>query len=307
MELRQLRHFVAVVDAGNLSVAAARANLSQPALSRSIKNLELTLGTRLLERRARGVVPTAAGRIFASEARFILNECQRTRDEIAAFAKGAEGRVALGVAPMFIASIAADALDAVHSVAPSLELMVVEGAYSEMVDQLAAGQLDVLLTQFPESALPRAAVAERLCMVTAIVAAGATNPISRKRKLTAADFVDAKWVTIGRGWDASVIDQYMMSNGLPPPARPLHTNSVVLTKTLIAEKGYVSMLPNHVLTREIERGEINALPMPTGGFRRAAGLMYRARDEQRPGVALVIENLRAACRQFSRRFGKTAA
>ncbi len=307
VELRQLRYLVAVVDAGNLTVASAKVNVSQPALSRSIKNLESTLGARLLERRARGVVPTAAGCLFVAEARFILNECSRAEAEIASFDQGAGRKVAVGVMPMFISSIAADALADVHAAAPSLELMVMEDGYDGMVDQLTDGRLDVMLSTFTKSELPKSLVAERLCAVTAVVAAGADTPLARKRKLKAADFAHAKWVVIGKGWDANVIDQYMMANGLPPPVRPLHTNSVPLAKILIAEKGYVSMLPVHMLAREIARGEIVALPMPAGAFRRAAGLIYRARDKPRRGVAVVIENFRTACRQFSHRYSKLTA
>jgi len=304
MELRQLRHFVAVVEAGNLSVAATRVHLSQPALSRSISKLEAELGARLLERKARGVVPTSAGRVFVAEARFILNECQRARDEVVATAHGDEQRVAVGVVPMFVSSIATGALAALQDKAPNLELLVDEGGIAGLVDRLAAGELDVALTTFTQSSPPKSLIQERLFVVTAVVAAGANNPISRQRRPSAADFSKAKWVTIGQGWDSSVVDQYLMSNGFPPPVRPLHTNSLVLTKTLIAEEGYVSMLPYHMLSREIERGEIVALPLPSGGFRRAAGLMYRSRAEQRQGVALTIEALRAACRAFSSRQGK---
>lgn len=308
MELRQLRHFVAVVEVGNLSVAAARVHLSQPALSRSIKTLESDLGVRLLERRARGVVPTPAGRVFAAEARFILNECRRSKAEIAGLGHGAGGKVAIGVMPMFIPSIAADALADVQAADPSLELLVEESGYDGMIDHVTDGRLDFALATFTQSAIPKSLVAERLFTVTAVVAAGANTPIARKKKkLKAADLIDAKWVVIGRGWDANVIDQYMLANGLPPPVRPLHTNSVPLAKILIAEKGYVSMLPIHMLSREIERGDIVTVPIPAGAFRRAAGLLYRAREEPRRGVTLVIDMFRDACRQFSQRYGKLIA
>ena len=74
MELRQLRHFVMVVDTGNLSRAAERVAISQPALTRSIKNLEESLGVELLERKPRGVVPTEAGVTLYHHSKMVLND-----------------------------------------------------------------------------------------------------------------------------------------------------------------------------------------------------------------------------------------
>ncbi|NDE02288.1 MAG: LysR family transcriptional regulator, partial [Gammaproteobacteria bacterium] len=82
MELRQLRHFVAVVDSANLSRAAERVAISQPALTRSIKNLEDLLGVELLERQPRGVVPTEAGLALYHHAQIVLNACQRLTREV---------------------------------------------------------------------------------------------------------------------------------------------------------------------------------------------------------------------------------
>ena len=76
MELRHLRHFAAVVEAGNLSKAAEKVFISQPALTRSIKNLEDIVGAELLERRPRGMVPTPAGIALYRYAQLMLNEAK---------------------------------------------------------------------------------------------------------------------------------------------------------------------------------------------------------------------------------------
>lgn len=89
MELRQLRHFVAVVECGNLSRASRKVHISQPALTRSIKALEDLLRARLLDRKPRGVVPTPTGDIFYQHAKLILNECARAKDDIADAESGA--------------------------------------------------------------------------------------------------------------------------------------------------------------------------------------------------------------------------
>ena len=77
MEFKQLRHFVAVVECGTLSGAAEILNITQPALTRSIKNLEGDLEAQLLERQSRGVIPTEAGYRLYDQAKMILNEAAR--------------------------------------------------------------------------------------------------------------------------------------------------------------------------------------------------------------------------------------
>ena len=88
MDLRQLRHFVAIFERGNLSKAAEDIFISQPALTRSLKTLEDELGVELLQRHARGTTPTEAGERFYHHAMSILAECSRARLDAAQMANG---------------------------------------------------------------------------------------------------------------------------------------------------------------------------------------------------------------------------
>jgi len=85
MELRHLRYFVAVAEEGSLTNAAERRlHTAQPSLSRQIRDLELEIGVKLLERKARGIALTAAGRVFLDHARLTLMQievaCEAARD-----------------------------------------------------------------------------------------------------------------------------------------------------------------------------------------------------------------------------------
>ena len=94
MELRHLRYFVAVAEAGSLTVAAQRElHTSQPSLSRQIRDLEHELGAQLLTRRARGIELTPAGRTFLDHARFVLSQMEA--------ATGAVRRLAHPAKPCF--------------------------------------------------------------------------------------------------------------------------------------------------------------------------------------------------------------
>lgn len=97
MEFRQLSYFVAVVETGSISAASRQVHVAQPALTRQIRLLEEDLGTRLVERHARGVRLTVAGRALYEEAVQLLDTRTRIRTRLAALGQGVVGKVSLGV------------------------------------------------------------------------------------------------------------------------------------------------------------------------------------------------------------------
>ena len=97
MELRHLRYFVAVAEAGSLTVAAARElHTSQPSLSRQIRDLEDEVGVQLLTRRARGIELTPAGRAFLEHARSVLSQVEAATESARRVAHPAKPSFAMG-------------------------------------------------------------------------------------------------------------------------------------------------------------------------------------------------------------------
>src|SRR5882672_6542076 len=99
MELRHLRYFVAVAETENVSRAALKLHVSQPALSRQIRDLEDELGFLLLERSAKSVRLTEAGRTFLTETRAVLQRAEDAVSAARAKAGGMSGEIQVGYAP----------------------------------------------------------------------------------------------------------------------------------------------------------------------------------------------------------------
>jgi DNA-binding transcriptional LysR family regulator len=133
MELRQLRHFVAVVDSANLSRAAERVAISQPALTRSIKNLEDLLGVELLERQPRGVVPTEAGLALYHHAQIVLNACLRLTREVRELERGTSGTVYVGVGSLYATHITSRVAENLSESQPRLALVINEAFFEELL------------------------------------------------------------------------------------------------------------------------------------------------------------------------------
>lgn len=102
MGLRHLRYFVAVAEEQNVTRAAARLHVSQPPLSRQIRDLEDGLGVTLFERSARSVRLTEAGRVFLMEARAVLARAEEATQTVKAIASGKRGEIHVGYAPMVV-------------------------------------------------------------------------------------------------------------------------------------------------------------------------------------------------------------
>src|SRR5437868_2434165 len=122
MELRHLRYFVAVAEAENVSRAALKLHVSQPALSRQIRDLEEELGFNLLERSAKSVRLTEAGRVFLAESRAVLARVNDAVNAARQIAIGAHGELHVGYAPTLAVRILPPALRAFQSALPGVRV-----------------------------------------------------------------------------------------------------------------------------------------------------------------------------------------
>src|SRR6185437_14865404 len=105
MELRHLRYFVAVAEAENVSRAALKLHVSQPGISRQIKDLEDEIGFQLFERSAKSLKLTEAGKVFLAEAKSILQRAEAAVQNARAVAAGAGGELHVGYAPSLTVKI----------------------------------------------------------------------------------------------------------------------------------------------------------------------------------------------------------
>ncbi len=115
-----------VVEAGNMTAAAQRLGLAQPALGAQIKQLEDELGVKLLVRHSRGVEATEAGKLLAERARSILSEVDRTRTELRTLGARHADHLVLGVNPSIVLMLGADLLHRAREEMPDVALSLVE-------------------------------------------------------------------------------------------------------------------------------------------------------------------------------------
>lgn len=195
MELRQLRHFVAVAEQGHFTRAAESVHLSQSALSSSIRALEDELGVTLFERTTRSVVPTDAGTVLYPHAQRMLGEA---RDAVVALERlrtGEAGTLTLGTVQTFTAVDIPALLARLHRTRPGIDVTLREGTTAELLDAVAAAELDLAFVALDARPLPRGLTALQTYReeLTVVVAPGhlltAVDRIELEA-LTAYPFVD---------------------------------------------------------------------------------------------------------------------
>ena len=198
MELRHLRYFIAVAEAENVSRAALKLHVSQPALSRQIRDLEDELGFLLLERSAKSVRLTDAGRVFLTEARAALQRVDEGVKAARAVATGGRGELHVGFAPSPTARILPPALRAFQAELPNVRVRLHDLSTEEMLAGLREGKLQMALMVKPVAAILRGLNFTDLTTDILRFAVAPKHPLAKKRVITLAEIAREPLVVYSR-------------------------------------------------------------------------------------------------------------
>ena len=183
MELRHLRYFVAVAEEENVTRAAQRLHVSQPPLSRQIRDLEDELGVALFERSAKSVRLTDAGRVFLNEARAVLDRADEATRAVKAISSGAAGELHVGFAPSLAVDILPRALRQFQAEAPGIRVQLHDMSTEEM--------LSALMVQQPAQNL-RGLQSIELQRYPVSIAVSPIHPFARKKQVSLAEVMNER-------------------------------------------------------------------------------------------------------------------
>lgn len=238
LRLRHIELIELLGTVGSLRVAAERMNLSQPAVSKMLREVETVLGTRLFERGKSGVTPTAAGDRFSRHCRVIHNEVSLFAEAAAQAAAGRGLWLRIGT---FSATAAVPAaIVHLRQSQPLAEIRLREGPASVLVDLLLRNEIDCIVGSLPSGSISREVLdrltvrpfaADRLCIVAA-----RTHRLARRRRIAWADLSDGPWVLPP---DGTLLRQAFvgacLQQRLPPPAPAIETVSGLTLQRLVLQ------------------------------------------------------------------------
>jgi LysR family hca operon transcriptional activator len=243
MELRHLRYFVAVAEAGSLTVAAERRlHTSQPSLSRQIQDLEEEVGAQLLTRRARGIELTPAGRAFLDHARLVLSEVEAAARAARQVAHPAKPCFAIGFLTGHELTWMPGALRILRDELPNIDVMISSQYSPLLADGLSKEKIDAAFLRrergVPELAF-RLLVKEPLMVVLP-----SDHHLAALKAISPGDLVGETFVTVSDTAPVlrTVIDDYLKRSGIN--ITPAHeADHLAMGMSLIASTRGVGLLP----------------------------------------------------------------
>jgi LysR family hca operon transcriptional activator len=302
MELRHLRYFVAVADAGNLTVAARRMlHTSQPSLSRQIRDLEDEVGTELLTRRARGVDLTPAGRTFLDHARSVLLQVEAAGEAARRAARPAKPCFTLGFLTGHESTWMPEALRILRDELPNIDVMISSQYSPPLADGLSKGQIDAAFLR-RERGVPD--LAFRLLVKEPLVAVlPSDHRLAALKAISPGDLVGETFVSVAKTAPVlrGVIDDYLKRSGIN--ITPAHeVDHVVMGVSLIASTGGVGLLPVYV--QNFLTSSVTSRPLK--GDAPTVDLVFGYRKaNQSPILKLLLSRLDELVARASKRPAKT--
>ena len=241
MKLNTVRDFLAVAERGSMRAAARQLSLAQPAMTRSIQELEKELGVELFERRARGVALTPMGEVFLRRAQALRAEMRRAQEEMDQLKGERHGNLRICLSSGAHMALLPNALRPFRQRFPNVALEIIDTVLPRVERDLVDGTLDVYIgPSYDEVAGDL--VSERLFDNERVVLARKGHPLTGAKSL--AELVDAEWVTTSvthRAEDEIV--PIFTQRGLPAPKIVVQGHSALTFFFMIAYSDLLMMLP----------------------------------------------------------------
>lgn len=293
MELRQLRYFVAVAEEGNISRAAQKIFLTQPALSRQIKALEDEVGQALLERRPHSIHLTHAGETMLTEARELLERARLLVERVQATGAGPCLRV--GYAPSLAAGILSIAVERFTQLHPRAHVELSDLSTNEMLSGLESDKLDVVITVGPEKAGGGVRWTP-LVRTSWQLAVSRLHPFAQKDRVTAAELAAEPLLVFAKRdypeYSSAIMD-WFRSHKLRPKIAGEHDGVESLMAAVEAGLG-VALVTTRMGRLFPDRARLKTLASPPPPLCIAAG--YRPKPTADTALEVFLKELQLAAK-----------
>lgn len=286
MTFHQLRAFLAVADTHALRAAARVLNVSQPAVSKAMRELERQLGVVLFERHTTGVVLTECGHAFRRRASLLIEEMRRTQEEMDSISSGTATRLSIAVSSALALSVLPKAYESFRASMPRAQVFFSEGVMPMALAQLRDGTVDFVVAHVLPGMVGEEFEQIHLFSASLVVCARRGHPLAQERRMK--NLVDAHWLAPGFAEATGDVLHHVFSlHGLPPPAQPLRCQSFTVALGLLAQTDTLG-----VIAEPMVRSTLNA-----------QGIIALKLHEKMPSVAgIVVARKGAALTSSARRF-----
>ena len=249
VKLRDLHIALAVADAGSMTRAAEELSVSYPVVSKTISDLEHTLGVKLFDRSISGVEPTHYGRALLKSGVAVFDEMRRGLQQIESIKRPDAGDLHIGSTIVADAGLLPAIMDRFAQDFPRAAVHVTpENIAVQQYDNLRDRKVELVLGRLPATMTELDLVAETLFDEPNVVVAGSQSRWAKKRNLALADLMAEPWVLAEPGSLArSLHDELFQRNGVEAPSATVLTVSLHLYMRLIETGRWLGLVPASVM------------------------------------------------------------
>jgi len=267
IRLRDLHIVLAVAESGSMAKASTRLAISHPVVSKTISDLEHTLGVRLFDRKPQGVELTAYGRALLKCGTTVFDEMRQGLKQIEFLTDPASGELRVGCPEIVMAGLLPTIVEKFVRQYPRIRLHAVH-ANTALLEfrELRERNVELLLGRTPMPLLDDELQVETLFYEPFVAVAALHSGWARRRRIALAELVDEAWVL--PPYDSApgrLIFEIFRERNLEPPVPGMTTLSIQLTTALVASGRFVGLLPNSVANFSAGREMLKKLPLELPG------------------------------------------
>lgn len=298
MEARDLEYFAVVAKHGNLRRAADVLGLSQPALSKSLRRLETSAGTKLVKRIPKGVELTAVGSALLGHARRLRLSFDDIAREIRDLVQGRAGHLRIGAAPVTVEHPVSPACTALLKDAPKLTLQITIGPNNLLLPALRSGELDLIVSGVPAISFDDL-VQERIYDDEFVIYASANHRLASRKRLAVSHLAGQRFALSPSGTLATqMLRRLFEESGFRLPVATMESPVALPKFHLVASSdvlGFASRREVHEAPRRLRLAELNVEGLP---WIRTIGASYRKDAYLSPATHRLIDLLKSTVREI---------
>jgi DNA-binding transcriptional LysR family regulator len=297
LKLHDVRLLIAVVEAGTMVKAAAQLGTSQPAISRSIGELEHAVGARLLDRGPRGIEPTAFGRAFIRRAIAALDELKEGVKEVKLLADPSAGELSIGASLAIAAGFVGAVLNRVASDFPRMKFNLLTGLLETTVAALRERKLDLIVTRMVAPIVDDQLETEILYDEPHVVVASARSKWARRRNLKLADLINEPWTLPSPDSPyAAYFVEAFRAVGLEYPRASIVAYMNPVRNAIVSQGPFLTIAPETVVQFAGSGMGLKALPIDLPTMRVPIGIVTLKKRVLSPSAEFFLTR----CREFAK-------
>jgi len=244
LRMKHLLMLGALQRTGSVRRAAQSLHMTQPAASKMLADVEKIFGVRMFVRSAKGLAITDSGALIAERAAHLLNDLMHVREAATEAASGAVGIVRVGVLPVAIPTVVADAVVALHTRAPHLRIELVESSSSQLLPALRRGEFDCVIGRLAERPPPTDLDRTILYREAVCVVGRLHHPLAGARQVGLSQATKWPWVLpSGRTPLREFLESAWEQAGLKAPPCTLETVSVQAVVSVLCKTNFLAVMP----------------------------------------------------------------